>query len=231
VYAREIEGQAYSFGVSGKLVMNALVMYDRETDSLWSQILGAAIEGPLKGTQLEFIPAQHTTWADWKAQHPDSLALVKGYRGDRSPYAGYFRSSQAGVVGRTNWDDRLYVKEFVIGLAGEREAAAYPFSVLNAEPVVNDTLEDQAVLIVFNPDTGAGVAFSRAVDDQDLTFKPVAGDPAAMTDVETGSAWHKMSGTAVAGPLAGTQLEPVKSTAAFWFGWVDWYPQTRIYGQ
>ena len=65
MYAREIETQTLTFGVSGKLIMNALVMYDHETGSLWSQFLGQAVRGQLAGTKLEFIPALMTDWATW----------------------------------------------------------------------------------------------------------------------------------------------------------------------
>ena len=66
-----IDNEEYTFGVSGKLIMNVLVMYDRQTDSLWSQLIGEAVDGPLKGTVLEFLPAWQTTWAEWKASGRD----------------------------------------------------------------------------------------------------------------------------------------------------------------
>ena len=75
VYAREIEGRELLFGVSGKLIMNALVMYDRETDSLWSQFLGVAVKGPLERTPLEPIGTTLTEWATWRELHPDTLVL------------------------------------------------------------------------------------------------------------------------------------------------------------
>ena len=50
VFDRSVGGSVIEFGVSGKLRMNVLVMYDRATDSLWSQILREAITGPHKGT-------------------------------------------------------------------------------------------------------------------------------------------------------------------------------------
>ena len=50
-----------------------MVMYDRETDSFWSQFLGEAIDGPKKGAKLEFILAQMVTWGSWKEEHPDTL--------------------------------------------------------------------------------------------------------------------------------------------------------------
>ena len=43
MYARDIAGQELNFGVSGKLIMNALVMFDRQTETLWSQFLGEAV--------------------------------------------------------------------------------------------------------------------------------------------------------------------------------------------
>lgn len=229
MYSREIDGQEYTFGVSGKLIMNVLVMYDRQTESLWAQLLGEAVEGPLKGTKLEFIPAIHTTWADWKAQHPDTLALVKGYSGDYSGYQGYFSSSSAGVIGETINDDRLYVKEFVIGVERDGEAVAYPFSIMNDQPVLNDSVGDMPVLVVFNADTGAGAVFSRQLENgRVLSFSH--NDGAIVVDAETGSTWDGMNGLAIEGPLAGTELARLKSTASFWFGWKDWYPDTRVYG-
>ncbi len=230
MYSREVGGQELTFGVSGKLIMNALVMYDRQTDSLWSQITGEAVSGPMKGTKLEFVPALHTTWTDWKAEHPDTLALVKGYSGAYDSYLGYYQSPQAGVIGETVNDDRLYVKEFVIGVERDGKAVAYPFSALNQTPVVNDTIGDEPVLVVFNADTGAGAVFHRLTPaGQTLTFS--AKDGLTLMDEETGSTWAGMMGVATEGPLAGTQLTRLKSTSAFWFGWKDWYPDTRVFGQ
>ena len=55
-----MNGQVLDFGVSGKLIMNALVMFDRETGTLWSHFLSQAISGPLKGTKLENVPVTLT---------------------------------------------------------------------------------------------------------------------------------------------------------------------------
>jgi hypothetical protein len=55
-HSREINGTVHEFGVSGKLIMKALVMFDRETESLWSQFLSQSVRGELKGTKLESIP-------------------------------------------------------------------------------------------------------------------------------------------------------------------------------
>lgn len=229
MYAREIDGTEYTFGVSGKLIMNVLVMYDRQTESLWSQLLGEAVEGPLKGTQLEYVPAIHTTWADWKKGHPDTLALVKGYYGGLTPYRDYYDSVEAGVIGETFTDNRLYVKEFVVGVEHNGEAVAYPFSTLNETPVVNDEIGGDPVLVVFDKDTAASAVFSRILDGQTLTFSQT--DDLTLTDSETGSTWAGLTGLATDGPLQGKRLTQLKSTSSFWFGWKDFYPGTRVWGQ
>jgi len=207
--------------------MNVLVMYDRQTDTLWSQLIGEAVDGPLKGTRLEFVPSWQTTWSDWKTQYPDTLALDKGFDGSRDPYTSYYNSSSSGVIGQSTIDDRLYAKEFVIGLEQDGEPVAYPFGVLNEIPVVNDQVGDQQVLVVFNADTGTGVVFDRQVDGQTLTFSQT--DKLELTDAETGTLWDGLTGQAFDGPLAGETLTRLKSTASFWFGWKDWYPDTRVY--
>ncbi|OGO34019.1 MAG: hypothetical protein A2W35_13935 [Chloroflexi bacterium RBG_16_57_11] len=230
MYSRQVLGKELTFGVSGKLVMNALVLYDRQSDSLWSQILGEAIAGSMKGAKMEFVPALHTTWTDWKTRYPNTLALVKGYTQGNGVYSRYFQSTEAGVLGESVIDNRLATKEFVIGVAHNDHAVAYPFRQLSQEPVVNDRIGEMAVLVVFNAETGAGVVFNRQIGHgRTLTFKVKEGQ--MLVDEETGSTWDGISGQAISGELAGEQLQRLKSTAAFWFGWKDWYPHTQVYGK
>ena len=229
MYSREINDQVLEFGVSGKLIMNVLVMYDRQTDSLWSQLLGEAVQGEFKGQKLEFLPSWQTTWEDWKARHPDTLALVKGYRGDRDPYDDYYDSYAAGVIGETFEDDRLGTKDFVVGVSLGDKAAAYPFRTLSEEPVVNDILDGVPILVIFDPQNASGVVFEREVAGRTLTFRP--NGELQLRDEETGTSWDALTGEALAGELQGTSLERVKSTGSFWFGWKDFYPETEVYGQ
>ena len=227
MYSRIIEGGEYTFGVSGKLIMNVMVMYDRQTDSLWSQLIGEAVEGPLEGAKLEYLPSWQTTWADWKAQHPDTVAIKKGFAGPLDPYSYYYKNADLGVLGESRFDERVYPKGYVVGVELDGDTAAYPFSLLNEMPVVNDVVGEQPVLIVFNADTGTGVAYDRRVDGRTLTF--VLEQGLILTDTETGTRWDGLTGQGMQGALAGESLTRLKSTSAFWFGWKDWYPHTRLY--
>ena len=235
VFARDIGSQTLTFGVSGKLVMNTLVMYDHQTDTLWSQFLSRGIQGELKETELELLPALMTDWKTWAELHPDTLVLEKGSRSSNDPYARYYEAADAGVLGETRTDDRLYVKEYVVGLIRNDIIRAYPFSILNDTPVVNDTVGDEPVLVTFDANSGAGVVFSRIVDGQILTFEPFNSEADSsdglvyIQDTETQTRWLALTGEAVEGELAGKNLEQIPTTLSFWFGWKDFYPDTEIY--
>ena len=208
------------------LYRNGLIMYDNQTQSLWSHIMGQAVAGDLSGTQLELIAALQTDWASWKERHPDTVVINPGLFG-RDGYEGYYLRPDAGVLGRTNRPDvDLNPKEFVIGVRLGGEVKAYPFRVLNQQPVVNDTVGDVPLAVFFDKGSAVGAAFSSELADGTvLTFEP--GDDLEMAiDTQTQSEWDIFTGTATSGPLEGTQLAQIPITYAFWFGWADSLPRS-----
>lgn len=213
--------------------MNALVMYDHQTDSLWSHFTGDAIVGPLAGTKLEILPALQTTWERWRGLHPDTLVLDKGageYRDDS--YDSYYESDDAGSIGETREDNRLLRKEFVLGLVVNGEAKAYAFPDLKDHPVVNGSVGGKDVVVTFDPESATGGTFSRNVAGRTLTFLPFESTDSnmpLMVDRETGSQWLLHTGEAIGGTLKGTKLEALNSNYAFWFAWKDWYPYTKLF--
>ena len=70
-----VHGKEVSFGVSGLLYQSDLLMYDHQSESLWSQVSMKAVAGPLTGTKLTPVPLVHTTWGDWKRSHPATQVL------------------------------------------------------------------------------------------------------------------------------------------------------------
>lgn len=92
-FERRLDGEIVEFGVSGLLYRRALVMYDRRSKSLWSQTMGKAIAGPSTGRTLTRFPSILTTWKQWKAKHPHTMAVTfdTGHVRDywRDPYAGH----------------------------------------------------------------------------------------------------------------------------------------------
>ncbi len=132
-FERRIGGLDRRFGVSGLLYNSDVLLYDRESESLWSQLLGRAIAGPMKGWRLEALPLEHTNWRDWRGRHPRTLVLSRrtGYDRDydRDPYAGYGLSRRIyfPVPAR---DRRYHPKEWVVAIEIDGQARAWPFSEL-----------------------------------------------------------------------------------------------------
>ncbi len=211
--------------------MNAVVMYDHQTDTLWSQFLSRGVKGPLADQPLEIVPAVQTTWEQWLNLHPDTLVLNKRGRYQGDTYEGYYRGGSAGILGEANKDDRLPRKELILGVAVSGLAKAYPFSAISRQPVINDRFAGDEVLVAFEPISESGAAFKRRLDGRTLTFEPadVRDGVTLMRDQETGSLWRVLTGQAIEGPLLGQRLERLPSHYSFWFAWSDFHPDTELF--
>jgi len=132
-----IDGSPTDFGVSGLLYNNDVLLYDRDTESLWSQILSEAISGERVGTKLTTLPVSHTTWRDWREKHPDTLVLSDdtGHFRDyqRNPYAGYEKSRSTFFAVNNAAPDYYHPKEVVLGLGIDGVYKAYPFVELEKQ--------------------------------------------------------------------------------------------------
>lgn len=127
VFDAEAGGRRREFGVSGLLYNSDVLLYDRESESLWSQVMKRAVSGPAKGLALRQIPARHTTWENWRREHPASVVLSfeTGHRRDyaRDPYAGY--DSRDEVYFPVRSDRRLPPKTWVLGIVADEDATAF----------------------------------------------------------------------------------------------------------
>jgi len=214
---------------------NSLIMYDHQTDSLWSHLAGAAVTGPLKGEKLKPLQSMFTLWDTWKRLYPGTKVLNNGRSSIftlRDPYESYYRSPDTGIIPTRLSDKRIYPKEYVLGLVLNDKAKAYPFSALSREPVVNDTFQAVPLLVVFDSESTTGMIFRRKLDGKTLSFKKTQlqrEKRVFLVDDETSSVWEGLSGRAVQGPLKGKKLEPLPATPSFWFGWADHYPKTELF--
>ena len=155
VFSSAIEGVNRQFGVSGLLYNSDMLLYDRESESLWSQIMMQAISGPLKGLTLEPLAVTHTSWQDWKSKHPNTQVLSRdtGYSRDysRSPYPGYEQSTMV-MFPVSNISARYHPKERVLGLQIENIFKAYPFSELakSRSSKIADVVAGKSITVIFN---------------------------------------------------------------------------------
>jgi hypothetical protein len=251
VFSRKVEGepQSLTFGVSGKLLYETLVMFDRNSESLWSQLYGVALDGPLEGSRLSFFPSTFTEWQAWLEQYPDTLVLDKeatcarfqcgtyssnprgSYQID--PYESYYNTRDEGVVNRQIPRDTNQAlgtaKDRVLGVRIAGRSVAYPYGVLAAQSLINDVIGDVPVVVWFDNGSQTGLAHLRLVDDLTLTFSIDTDSEDLLIDEETGSRWDAFTGTAIDGPLKGTRLPPLVTTSAFAFGWYDYFPDSDTY--
>lgn len=162
VFDRRAGDAVREFGVSGLLYNSDLVMYDRGTRSLWSQIMAEAIAGPSTGAKLLRLPAVRTNWARWKAAHPGTKAVLfdTGHSRDygADPYAGY-GDSPALIFPVSHEDARLPRKTVVFGVSLPEGAAAVPVAALRGGAVIRTRLGKRTV--AFQNDGGA-----RAFDEE-----------------------------------------------------------------
>jgi hypothetical protein len=152
----DISGRTRSFGVSGLLYNSDMLLYDRESETLWSQLMKQAISGPLKGKKLQQIPMAHTTWRDWKKRHPQTqvLSTSTGYSRDysKTPYPGY-STSDVIMFPINNQAAQYHPKEQVLGIEIGTTFKAYPFSELARleRSVFHDVVAGRELEIQFDP--------------------------------------------------------------------------------
>lgn len=204
VHRRQIDGEPVVFGNQGALWGNAMTWWDHDTGSVWSQPLGEAIAGPLKGRTLELLPSTLTTFASWSAEHPDGLAL--NAPGGRS---GFDLSRMAVVV---DFSD---------------EAAAYFIPDVRADGPVNDMVAGVPIAVLTAPDDPEQWSvFSRRLDDRTVTL---AFENGALVDVGTGTTWDPVRGIARDGPLEGEVLDQLPGFTAFPSDFFTFWPQGRLW--
>ena len=124
MYAREVGEQTLTFGVSGMIYKDALIMFDRETASMWIQVDGRSILGPLAGRHLTALPAIRATWKQWKTLYPESQVLSKNAI-TPSAYTAYNGNRDLGILGRRNEDDRVNGKERIRGIVNDVTSIAF----------------------------------------------------------------------------------------------------------
>lgn len=149
-----VNGKVLKFGVSGLLYNSDVLLYDRQTESLWSQLMVKAVAGPMKSTQLKSVVVAHTSFKDWKARHPETLVLSSdtGHRRDyqRNPYAGY-EDSKSVMFQVRHASEKFHPKELVMGVIREGKQKAWPFSEMRkVGGTIKDTLQGKPVTVQFD---------------------------------------------------------------------------------
>ena len=165
VFGRKIDGEMRTFGVSGLLYRSDVLMYDRESESLWSQLAMKAVSGSAIGMELTWLPSEHVTWKAWREEYPhgEVLSIDTGY--DRNyageAYASYF-SSEKTMFPVPHTRKELPNKTWVIGVIIDGKAKAYPVNDLPTDEAIGDKVGSKKVVVRYD----AGKRYPQITDSE-----------------------------------------------------------------
>lgn len=230
-YLSVVDGVNRTFGTSGLLYRSNKLMFDEESNSLWSTLEGKPVVGPLAGgsARLDFLPVVSTTWGEWRRAHPRTtvLSIATGFDRDYSEgaaYRDYFATDRL-MFRVPIIDTRLKTKDEVLGVllparGGGRQAVAFSTTFLQRHPIYHAAFEGRDIVVVTSP-KGA----NRLFEAGGQKFTTWSGEDRVL-DVQ-GRAW-RVTEEALVLRGAGTRLPRIPAFRAFWFGWFAQFPETEL---
>lgn len=168
VFDRRYGERVLTFGVSGLLYQSDVLMYDRETESLWSQLGLKSVAGRFKGRTLTWLPSEHMTWQAWREKYPEGrvLSTETGHRRDygRTPYDGYEATERTLFPVPRNRSD-LRNKEWIAGVIVDGTSKAYRLRSMPKGEWLDDSIGDVPVRVLYDPATRDFRAENRETGD------------------------------------------------------------------
>lgn len=256
-YDRRVADRILDFGTSGELLNSSLVMYDRQTESLWSHFTGQAVAGHLTGAQLDFFPMQTVSFEAFAAAFPNGVVLSSdtGHRRNygSNPYVGYDHPGRIPFLYSGPFDDRLAPMTRVLSVRGDGPTVAIPYDVLAERRVVAFTAGGQDLVALYEPGTASALDAGRISAGRDVgaasVFIRPAGpfaleplDGGGFIDTSTGVVFNILGHPAAGDPGDSTadspagadrarSLELVEHLDAFWFAVAAFDPAVEIASQ
>lgn len=237
------KGKKYllDFGVSGMLRKSDMVMWDRQTQTWWQQIVGEAVVGKLAGAKLTQMDAQIISLKEFFKTYPKGTVLSTdtGFekmkaRYGKNYYKGYDSSMQPRLF-KDKVDSRLPAMERVIDIYFRGKYKIYPLKIIQKRGVINDRFKRKNLVIFHqygtrsildkgdikaSKDIGSTTVFDPKVAGQILTFKKIN---KGFVDNQTNSVWD-ITGTCLQGKLKGKKLRRIRYGNHFAFAWFAFHP-------
>ncbi len=237
---RRQDTEPFTFGTSGLLYRSNKLMVDRQTGTLWSNLTGEPVVGPLLGQSardpepLPVLPLTVTTWKEWRARHPRTTVLAL----DRAMEARWGYDYTPGAADRKRQgvsfptgpqgsaSSLLDGKTEIYAVRLGRLAKAYELAQVLREQVINDRLGEHGLVVVGDPESGSVRAYRSA----GLAFSP-GSRPDELIDGE-GRRWtagEEALMSATQGSDSPAPLERIPGHQAFWSGWQTFFPSSELY--
>jgi hypothetical protein len=247
-FKRQLDGQLLDFGTTGYLYNGALLMYDRQTHSLWAHFGGNAIGGTLVDRHIEILPSSIVSWKQFKESYPKGKVLSKetGYQRayGQNPYVGYDNVNTPPFLFSGKIDDTLAPKERIVAIEHDDTAKAYLLEDLNNMKLIQDSLGQEPIVLFYSEGTASGLdkstiaegkevgstaAYSRVLEEGGIIDFYL--EDGKIKDQDTQSTWNFM-GEAIEGPLKGEKLRALSfKVDTFWFAWSTYRPDTVIFNK
>ena len=228
LYDRRVDEETLTFGSTGMLIEGNKVMFDEETESLWSQHRGVPIAGDHldADSTLSILPVTQTSWADWRAENPETLALdietgydydYRFYEGELGIFRHYWENEDVIQPGVEKAESELPEKAEVYGVTGDdpNRAHVYPVEAV-AESLITDTIDGQEVVVL--QDATGDVAVYEAPP------LPVERDGEELVDSE-GRRWTVERDALRAGD---DELARVPGRHGLWFAFRSQYEESVV---
>lgn len=235
VYASRADNQNLILDAEGRLYNSNAVLIDRNTGSLWSQILGIAFDGPLTGTGLRILPCYWSNWGHAREFYPDAKVLQTprgGWRNyNRDPYGSYltpdnYYDDERILYPLTRLDSRLPAKTQILGLEIDNNFIAVDVNYIRKVKVANFYSGLTPLVAVYDSRLDVARVFDRSVWDGHSPALFVWQD-GILRDIQTRSEWD-MDGHCVRGNLEGASMKQKFGIYAFWFAWAAFNPETEL---
>jgi hypothetical protein len=230
VWKAVVDGQAMRFRLAGINNQN-FIMRDEATGSWWQQVSGEAIQGPWRGRRLEAQPWDEITFEEFRQEHPRGLVLQgePDLEGEYADENWEDDMQDVPTVTPVESTDALKPRDLVLGIAIDGKARAYPMATLRRDGVVLDNLGGTPLVLVAGENRRSARVFRPEIDGEPIElFAQPGPPPLRLVDAETGSTWD-FTGLAIAGPLAGRQLERVQALPDYWFDWKLYHPAGDVF--
>jgi hypothetical protein len=218
-----------NFGVSGLLYNTNLILYDRETQSYWSQLKLEAINGAKIRTKPELISVVETTWGNWKNMYPQTKILSNSQAINRNyayyPYGPYKEEHDLLFFPVTPLNQTLPLKQRVHAIIENNRAYTYKFNNFSNGNILTDSFNSKNILIVGNNNTI--VSFELNSNQTSLVFTYAYNNSEIFFSDNEGNKWS-VTGIAIEGPRIGERLTRTSSLMSYWFAIASFYPNPTL---
>lgn len=228
MYAATVDGERLTFDVAGVWRRN-MVMRDRQTGTIWQHATGEALAGPLRGTNLEPIGGAQLRWAAWRREYPETRLAVEPARFTGripKPILMWILDSVTPNMAAPGFspirESSVAAHTEVAGVQIDNHARAYPLSRLQEIDVINDTLGDVPIAVVYEREADHVRVFDRRLDGTTVRLSVDGTVVLRAGDMR----WDR-SGRPVAGTNVPLPQFPVERQ--WWLGWKEFHPESTVY--